>query len=174
LAPLTDDPEVIQRENQLRAGTDCGGSVFWKNALCRIALLRKRKRAMSTQVVTRSLRILVVENHPDTLESLKWYLEDLGHHVFTSMTLREAGSLLRNCDCEMVICDIGLPDGTGWDLMDEIHKSPRPIFAVAMSGFGMNADSARSRAVGFRDHLFKPFKAAELDRVIAEAGKELA
>jgi CheY-like chemotaxis protein len=128
---------------------------------------------MSELVAVRPLRILVVENHPDTLESLKLYLEDSGHQVITSMTVSEASALLQHSECEVVICDIGLPDGTGWDLMHTINKLPKRVFAVAMSGFGMNADSVRSREAGFRFHLLKPFKAAELDRVLGVASDEL-
>lgn len=128
---------------------------------------------MEKGLATRPLRILIVENHRDTLQSLKLYLEDSGHEVFTSMSLNEAKAVLPTCDCGVVICDIGLPDGTGWDLMETIKSAPHPIFAVAMSGFGTNADSTRSRAIGFRHHLLKPFKAAELDGVLDKASEEL-
>ena len=46
---------------------------------------------------------------------------------------------------------------------------PDDVFAVAMSGFGMNADSERSRQAGFRHHLLKPFKTEELDKILEEA-----
>jgi two-component system CheB/CheR fusion protein len=128
---------------------------------------------MNASPEVKSLRILVVENHPDTLESLKLYLEDCGHVVTTAMTVAQAAALLPELPCDMLICDIGLPDGTGWDLMNQI-RPPHRVFAIAMSGFGMNADSSRSRAAGFRHHLLKPFKAAELDRMLAEASSELS
>ena len=118
----------------------------------------------------KALRIFVVENHADTLLSLKLYLEDSGHEVRTAMTIDQAVALLPKAPCDVLICDIGLPDGTGWELMP---KLPKGIFAIAMSGFGMNADSARSRAAGFRHHLLKPFKAAELDKLLAQAAAEL-
>jgi len=118
----------------------------------------------------KTLRIFVVENHADTLLSLKLYLEDSGHEVRTAMTIEQAVTLLPKAPCDVLICDIGLPDGNGWELMP---KLPKGIFAIAMSGFGMNADSARSRAAGFRHHLLKPFKAAELDKILAQAIAEL-
>jgi CheY-like chemotaxis protein len=119
------------------------------------------------------LRILLVENHPDTLEAMKLYLQDEGHEVFASMTVKEASSVFSHSNCEIVICDIGLPDGTGWDLMEQIRASGQHPFAVAMSGFGINADNARSVAAGFRHHLLKPFKAAELDKILAQASAEM-
>ena len=123
---------------------------------------------MSNATETNALRILVVENHADTLESLKLYLEDSGHEVATAMTLEQALQALKSVGHDVVICDIGLPDGTGWELIDFLKAHPK-IYAVAMSGFGQNADSTRSRAAGFRHHLLKPFRGAELDKVLEEA-----
>jgi CheY-like chemotaxis protein len=127
---------------------------------------------MIAETMARPLRILIVENHADTLDALKDYLEDLGNHVITSMTLQQAASILDGYDCDVVLCDIGLPDGAGWQLAEALKKANRHIFAVAMSGFGANADTARSRAAGFRHHLLKPFKPSELNRVLAEAAAE--
>ena len=119
---------------------------------------------------SKPLRIFVVENHADTLLSLKLYLEDSGHEVRTAMTIHQALAILPKAVCDVLICDIGLPDGSGLELVPRI---PEGIYAIAMSGFGMNADSARSKAAGFRYHLLKPFKAAELDKLLTEAAKEL-
>jgi two-component system CheB/CheR fusion protein len=117
----------------------------------------------------RSLRIFVVENHADTLLSLRLYLEDLGHVVATARTVQEALQKLPLADPQVLISDIGLPDGTGWDLLEHAQLGPQ-VFAIAMSGFGMNADSERSRVAGFRIHLLKPFKPDELDHALEEAG----
>ena len=121
-----------------------------------------------------TLRILVVENHPDTLESIKYYLEDLGHKVSTAMTIAQATRALESGCCDVLLCDIGLPDGNGWEVMQKISSAGTKVFGIAMSGFGMNADSVRSREAGFRHHLLKPFKGAELDSVLMEAATELA
>jgi two-component system CheB/CheR fusion protein len=120
----------------------------------------------------RSLLIFVVENHADTLLSLRLYLEDLGHVVSAAVTLQEALEKLPSSGLQVLISDIGLPDGTGWDLLQRANLPPK-VFAIAMSGFGMNADSERSRSVGFRHHLLKPFKAEELDRILEEATRLL-
>jgi CheY-like chemotaxis protein len=119
------------------------------------------------------LRIFVVENHADTLYSLRLYLEDLGHTVGTARNLDEALAGLSSFDSDVVISDIGLPDGTGWDLLKKA-RLPSNVLAIAMSGFGMNADSARSLAAGYRHHLLKPFKTDELDRILEEAGAAAA
>ncbi|HVK59165.1 MAG TPA: response regulator [Candidatus Kapabacteria bacterium] len=126
---------------------------------------------MSQTARTIPLKVFVVENHPDTLQTLKTYLEDMGHDVTTASTITQALNVLPGINCDLLLCDIGLPDGFGWELM---QKLPTKVFSVAMSGFGMNADSARSHEVGFRHHLLKPFKAAELDRIVDEAAAERA
>jgi CheY-like chemotaxis protein len=126
---------------------------------------------MSDLPIMRRMRILLVENHADTLRWLTLYLEDLGHTVVTARTVEEARAVWQTCSCEVLISDIGLPDGTGWELLEDIRDS-RPVFAIAMSGFGMNADNARSRQVGYRHHLLKPFKTAELDKLLMEAAAQ--
>lgn len=123
---------------------------------------------MSQLPATRPMKILLVENHADTLRWLALYLEELGHTVLAARTFAAARAALQSWECEVLISDIGLPDGSGWDLLEPGHLSRR-IFAIAMSGFGMNADSGRSRKAGYRHHLVKPFKTAELDRLLGEA-----
>ncbi|MDQ3623416.1 MAG: response regulator [Verrucomicrobiota bacterium] len=128
---------------------------------------------MSDSPESRGLRILVVENDFDILKWLRLYLETRGHIVFTARTLREAVASFTTSESDVLISDIGLPDGNGWELMEQLRPG-EGVFAIAMSGFGMNADNARSRAVGFRHHLLKPFKLADLNSMLAEAAKELA
>jgi len=120
-----------------------------------------------------SLRIFIVENHADTLKWLKLYLEQRGHTVCAASTLNEAVESFPSSGCNVLISDIGLPDGDGWKLMERLGPLPG-VFPIAMSGFGMNADSASSRAVGYRHHLLKPFTVAELTAVLKEAANEAA
>lgn len=117
------------------------------------------------------MRIFVVENHPDTLFWLTQYLEQLGHIVLAARTKAEAMEALPNAACEVLISDIGLPDGDGWELLQSVLL-PRPIYAVAMSGFGMSADRAKSKAAGYRHHILKPFDPSALDAILAEAAAE--
>lgn len=119
------------------------------------------------------LRIFVVENHSDTLKWIRLYLEESGHIVQSAQTIAEAIERFPGSGAEVLMSDIGLPDGTGWELMERLQPSSE-IFAIAMSGFGLNADSSRSRAAGFHHHLLKPFKPAELDRILNEAAQKLA
>ena len=113
------------------------------------------------------LRIFIVEDHPDTLECLRMYLEQLGHLVVSATSIQAALSALVDTPCDLLLSDIGLPDGSGWELLQRLAPTP-PAFTVAMSGFGVNADQSRSRDAGFRYHLIKPFHPEELDAILSE------
>src|SRR4029450_10845937 len=120
-----------------------------------------------------SLRVFVVENHEDTRALLCVMLESMGHTALSSTTMEEALRQLPDADCDVLISDIGLPDGDGWQLMQRLRLS-RPIYAIAMSGFGMSVDRARSRAAGFRHHLVKPYGLEALPRILADPARERA
>jgi CheY-like chemotaxis protein len=125
-----------------------------------------------SETIVKPLRILIVENHPDTVKWLQLLLEDLGHEVMAARTLSEAGVALSKNEFDVLISDIGLPDGSGWDLLER-GAFMRPAYSIAMSGFGMSADSARSKAAGFRHHILKPFKTEELEKILEEAATEI-
>jgi CheY-like chemotaxis protein len=118
-----------------------------------------------------SLRVFVVENHPDTLESLQAYLEELGHTVTSARSMTEALSMLPNVDCDLLISDIGLPDGDGWELLERAELADS-VCCVAMSGFGLSGHRARSKAAGYRHHLLKPFNPEELDAILDQLVRE--
>ena len=119
------------------------------------------------------LRIFLVENHPDTLEYLQMYLELFGHTVQTADSMTKALATLPLADCDVLISDIGLPDGDGWLLLRHLQL-PRPIYAVAMSGFGTGTDLLKSKEAGFRQHLLKPINPEDLDAALETATQELA
>jgi CheY-like chemotaxis protein len=120
---------------------------------------------------TTALSVFVVENHEDTRTLLRLMLEMLGHRVVSARSMREALERLPAADCDVLISDIGLPDGDGWELMRRLQL-PRPIYAVAISGYGMSSDRARSRSVGYRHHLVKPYGVERLPEILEEAANE--
>lgn len=110
------------------------------------------------------LRVFVVENHVDSRESLRMLLESCGHTVLTAGSMREALEALPHGDCDVLISDIGLPDGNGWELLRQA-RLPRPIYAIAVSGYGMAADRERSLAAGYR-HLVKPMAPEQIEGIL--------
>jgi CheY-like chemotaxis protein len=71
------------------------------------------------------------------------------------------------------LCDIGLPDGSGYEVVSEA-KRQHPVKAVAITGFGTEADLRRSTEAGFDFHLVKPVDLRELQDVLDEVGTDLA
>ena len=118
------------------------------------------------------LRILVVENHADTRDVLVSLLEGLGHTVVVAESMRNALRAAPEARCDVLISDIGLPDGDGWELLGQLNL-PRPMYAIAMSGYGMTADRTRSKAAGFRHHLVKPMGIEQLEGILKEVAAEI-
>jgi DNA-binding response OmpR family regulator len=118
------------------------------------------------------LQIFVVEDHPDTLDALCLYLKHVGHTVRCARTKQEALKKIAKGDCDVLISDIGLSDGNGWDLIREMGDC-RPQFAIAMSGYGTVADRERSAEAGFRHHFIKPVSLEKLAAVLDEAVREV-
>ena len=115
-----------------------------------------------------SLHILVVENHPDTRQGLDVFLKMLGHRARFAEDVETALAAATNGEkFDLLLSDISLPDGNGWDLLRRLDESGhRPPHAVAMSGFGSGADTEKSRAAGFETHLVKPFPPEELEHAL--------
>ena len=120
----------------------------------------------------RSLRVFVVENHDDTRILLCMLLQQMGHTVRSAATMREALRAIPQNNYDILISDIGLPDGDGWELMHRLERA-RPPFAIAMSGRGMQGDYAKSRAAGYRHHLVKPTGPEQLADILDHAAHEL-
>ena len=119
----------------------------------------------------RGLRIFIVEDHADTARGLAMYLRANGHQVHVALDVRSARQLATEIDYDILLSDIGLPDGNGWDLLEEL-SARRPITAIAMSGYNTDADRERSKAAGFVEHLPKPLTPDELDSAFVRAMQE--
>ena len=113
----------------------------------------------------KSKRILLVEDHEDTNRSLTLLLQHRGYDVQPARSLHSALELAAGKDFDVLISDIGLPDGTGLELMQELGGQ-RPDIGIALSGFGMEEDIRRSLEVGFDHHLVKPVDLNKLDSLI--------
>jgi PAS domain S-box-containing protein len=114
--------------------------------------------------------ILLVEDHEPTREALVGLLERRGHRVFTAASLSEALQVAASADFNLLISDIGLPDGNGNDLMTELRRGKPGLQGVAFTGYGMEHDIARSRAAGFAEHLTKPVRVQSLDAALSRLG----
>jgi two-component system CheB/CheR fusion protein len=122
----------------------------------------------SSQPATRSLRILLVEDHGDTARIMRQILSGEGHVVQTAgdvaMALERAG----HETFDLVISDLGLPDGSGVDMMRTLRATGQRMPAIALSGYGQEEDMHRSREAGFAEHLIKP---VSIDHLLSAIGR---
>ena len=117
-----------------------------------------------------SLSLFLVENHEDTVRYIRLYLEQLDYKVCVAADMATALREIPKSRCDVLISDIGLPDGDGWQLMEKLGEQ-LPQFAIAMSGYGAVNDQRRSRAAGYDHHLVKPFAPEVLVALLREASK---
>ena len=142
--------------------------IFWSSFFSRQeAEERKPAEAAGRQADQSRRRILVVEDHDDTLRSMKLLLHRLGYEVLTADNMADALRIAMQQPFDILLSDIGLPDGSGLELLKRI-RSVRDVPALALSGFGMDEDIERSRAAGFSDHLTKPVSIDRLQAAIEQ------
>ena len=127
----------------------------------------KEDRSRTEYNSGKSLRILVVEDHSDTLQALSRLLSHFGHEISTADDARSAVDMIRAKEFDVVLCDIALPDGSGFDVIGEA-KRRGAVKAVAISGFAARDDIERGRKAGFDFHLAKPVDFHELRSVLGQ------
>ena len=113
------------------------------------------------------MRILLVDDHADSLNVLGYLLKHHQHDVTSAATLADA---LRRCETstfDLLICDIRLPDGDAWGLAKVARANGYP--AIALTGCGLPTDVAKSASSGFAEHLLKPILFEELLAAISRA-----
>ncbi|HTV40972.1 MAG TPA: response regulator [Candidatus Sulfotelmatobacter sp.] len=118
----------------------------------------------------KSIRILLVEDHEPTRTTLAGLLARRSYDVAVAATVEEARILAKKRDFDLLITDIGLPDGNGYDLMNELGKESR-LRGIALTGYGMEHDVARSETAGFDAHLTKPVRIQSLEAALDVTAK---
>lgn len=114
---------------------------------------------------TAGCRLLLVEDHEDTARIMESLLVSLGYEVCRAGSVAEAVAATGSRSFDLLISDIGLPDGSGFELVREL-AAQRPIKAIALSGYGMETDVQRGRGAGFTAYLTKPINLGELEATI--------
>ncbi|MDQ6810187.1 MAG: ATP-binding protein, partial [Verrucomicrobiota bacterium] len=112
-------------------------------------------------------RILLVEDHATTAALMARLLRKRGHEVELAHTKADAINIGSAQEIDIVISDLGLPDGNGYEVMEALRSNSR-LFGIALSGYGMEADVDRSAVAGFQLHLTKPVDAQKLYRAVEE------
>jgi len=125
-----------------------------------------KPRVVDAHIAPTGLRVLLVDDHPDTCAALERLLTLRGHHVTTAHNMREALVTASQGSFDLLISDVGLPDGNGMDFLRTL-RTFKPIRGIAISGFGMDTDIGKSLEAGFAEHLVKPVKLEKLEAAIA-------
>ena len=115
---------------------------------------------------TRRARILLVEDHVDTASVLQRSLEKCGYEVRHADSLGSAEALADEHEFDLFISDLGLPDGSGFELMQRL-RGKHGLAGIALSGFGMDEDRAASKTAGFAEHFTKPIDPQRLHDAVA-------
>lgn len=115
----------------------------------------------------RKCRILVVDDHADTCTGLKMMLQRRGYEVETAHTANDALNKAKSDNFDLLISDIGLPDRSGYELMQELRHT-KSLRGIALSGYGMESDIRRAHDAGFSQHLTKPINFDQLNAAIRE------
>jgi PAS domain S-box-containing protein len=121
----------------------------------------------TAQPTTRSLRVLVVDDNVDMVESLAMLVKSQGHDVRAS---RDGSATLQaalDYRPEVILLDIGLPGLDGYQVAEQIRKQAalRGVVLVALTGYGQEADRQRSLEAGFDHHLVKPMDFSKLQKI---------
>lgn len=115
---------------------------------------------MARPVGSRPLRLMLVEDNATTVMVMERLLRRLGHSVRAATSCEEAKRLAgeQGAEFDLLLCDIGLPDGSGHDLLRQLRPLQPKMRAIALSGFGREEEVKRSYEAGFGLHLTKPVR----------------
>jgi hypothetical protein len=117
------------------------------------------------------LKVLVVDDEPDTRELIREVLKECGSEVITCGSVEEALLALEEHKPDILISDLGMPDEDGYSLISKIRALPSErgghIPAAALTAYARAEDRMRVLRSGFQFHLPKPVDSAELVTVVA-------
>ncbi|HEX9049347.1 MAG TPA: ATP-binding protein [Anaeromyxobacter sp.] len=124
--------------------------------------------AAPPRVVARR-RVLVVDDNRDAAESLAELVQAFGHEVEIAHDGPSALARARATPHDFVLCDIGLPGMSGYDVARALREDPGAGFGrlVAVSGYAQPEDQRRAAEAGFDLHVAKPPDPGELERLLS-------
>jgi CheY-like chemotaxis protein len=112
-----------------------------------------------------AIRVLVVEDHRDTSMMMARLLGLSGYEVLVANTAAAALKLGATEEIDIMVSDIGLPDGDGYELMKEMSER-FGVKGIALSGYGMRDDVQKGEAAGFSEYIIKPVGIEKVDEAI--------
>jgi CheY-like chemotaxis protein/anti-sigma regulatory factor (Ser/Thr protein kinase) len=129
------------------------------------------RKGRETGLNLKGVRVLVVEDDPDTLELLRFILDRRGAEVSTAASTREALDVMERWQPTTLVSDLAMPDQDGYELIGRIRSRSSErggnIPAVAVSAYTRTEDRIRALSAGFQMHLPKPVDPEELVATVA-------
>ena len=126
--------------------------------------LRLTRLSADPRTLSPPLRILLVEDAEGLCKVLESFLHYLGHQTRPAKNVAAALDAGRDKIFDVLLSDLALPDGTGWNLLRQLRRLGRgPAHAIAMSVYGLDSHLTESASAGFDLHLIKPFHPEELE-----------
>ena len=107
------------------------------------------------------IHILLVEDDKNISNTISYYLQSKGFTIYTAKTVKEGIEKIKNNDYDLMLLDINLPDGTGYDLYQEI-KTIQEIPTIFLTALDEEKDIVKGFDLGADDYITKPFHAGEL------------
>ena len=116
------------------------------------------------------LRVLVVDDDPDAAHGLAELVGINGHEARVAYDGRSAIRNIRDDDFQLVLLDIGLPDMDGYEVARRLTLlGQRSLSIVALTGYSSDEDLRRSDGAGLDDHIVKPCRRDQLERILRNA-----
>jgi CheY-like chemotaxis protein len=123
----------------------------------------------------KGVKVLVIEDEPDTREMVTEGLEQSGATVVLAASGPEALQMLASQTPDVLVSDIGMPEMDGYELMQKIRSEFPPkvqtIPAVALTAFATDEDKQRSVKAGYQAYLVKPVTMGELINTVASLAR---
>ncbi len=130
------------------------------------------KKEDGSAVATSSLRILIVDDNPDGVDTLGVVLRLMGNEICTAYDGEEAVAAAGEFRPDVILLDIGLPKLNGYEACRRIRQQPwgKSMILIAVTGWGQEDDRRRSHEAGFDKHLVKPVDPLALMNLLGELG----
>jgi CheY-like chemotaxis protein len=115
-------------------------------------------------------RVLVIEDHLDTVRSLFFLLRGMGHEVDYAINGYSAVRAARELRPEYIFMDLTLPDTDGWQLARQLRREPglETVKVFAITGSNTAEDRQRSAEAGFKEHLIKPVDPRRIEQLLED------
>ncbi|MGL5833209.1 MAG: ATP-binding protein [Waterburya sp.] len=145
---------------------------------CDSAIAQPKSLPKTTTYDLTNLNILVVDNEPDTLEFLSFFLSEQGANIQAVESVAKAVSYLNSTIPDLIISDLGMPESDGYNLIEYVRSLPaqhgRDIPAIALTAYATETSRAQALQAGYQIHLSKPTDTTKLLQAIIEINQKKA